>query len=291
MKYIIIFLLVASSVIYPQELNCKVIVNYEGLPVANRELLVNFAGFIEDYLNKTRFTSDNWEGDKIDCTFNIFVTSAASDINYSAQVVVISQRPVYNSPKNSVMLLVNDNSWSFAYEKNQQMYPDMSQFDPLRSMLDFYALVIIGYDLDSYGKLAGSQLYSKAFDIVNLGASSRAVGWEKTSSSYSRRGLVEDLLNEKFRPFREAFFEYHYNGIDLYTQNKKATHDKIVNIANMLESMRNKVDLNSVLIKTFFDAKHGEFIDYLKDYPDKNIFKVLKKIDPPHMSKYDEAMK
>ncbi len=291
MKYIIIFLFAASSVVYSQELNCKVVVNFESLPVANRELLVNFAGFIEEYLNKTRFTTDNWEGDKIECTFNIFVTSAASEINYSAQLIVISQRPVYNSPKNSVMLLVNDNSWSFTYEKNQQMYPDMSQFDALRSMLDFYALVIIGYDLDSYGKLAGSQLYSKAFDIVNLGASNRAVGWEKTSSSYSRRGLVEDLLNEKFRPFREAFFEYHYNGIDLFTQNKKAAHDKIVNLANLLESIRNKVDLNSVLIKTFFDAKHGEIIDYLKDYPDKNIFKVLKKIDPPHMAKYDEAMK
>lgn len=292
MKLLIILLFSASSLVYSQELNCKVLVNYESLPVANRELLVNFGNVVEDYLNKTRFSTDNWEGERIDCTFNIFITSAASDVSYSAQVVVISQRPVYNSSKNSSMIIINDNAWSFTYEKNQYIYPDLSTFDALRSFLDFYAFIIIGYDLDSYGKLGGSQLFTKAFDIVNLAATNRsAAGWDKTSSSYSRRGLVEDLLNERYRPFREAFFEYHYNGIDVYSQNKKNTHDKIVNLINTLESMRNKVDLNSVLIKTFFDAKSGEIIDYLKDYPDKNIFKVLKKIDPPHMSKYDEALK
>lgn len=292
MKLLIVLLLTASSLIYSQELNCKVLVNFEGLPVANRELLVNFGALLEDYMNKTRFTTDNWEGDKIECTFNIFVTSAASEISYSAQAVIISQRPVYKSIKNSSMILINDNSWSFTYEKNQQINPDISTFDPLRSFLDFYAYVIIGYDLDSYGKLAGSQLYSRAFDIVNLGATNRSTpGWDKTSSSYSRRGFIEDLLNEKYRPFREAFFEYHYNGIDIYAQNKKAAQDKIINLINTLESMRTKVDLNSVLIKSFFDAKSGEIVDYLKDYPDKNIFKVLKKIDPPHTSKYDEALK
>lgn len=292
MKLLIILLFSATSLIYSQELNCKVLVNFESLPVANRELLINFGPLLEDYLNKTRFTTDNWEGDKIDCTFNIFITSAASEVSYSAQVVVISQRPVYNSIKTSSMILVNDNSWSFTYEKTQQINPDLSTFDPLRSLLDFYALMIIGYDLDSYGKLAGSPLYSRAMDIVNLGASNRSnPGWETTSSTYNRKGFVEDLLNEKYRPFREAFFEYHYNGIDIYAQNKKAAHDKIVNLINTLESMRNKVDLNSVLIKSFFDAKHGEIVDYLKDYPDKNIFKVLKKVDPPHTSKYDEALK
>ncbi|QQS37640.1 MAG: DUF4835 family protein [Ignavibacteriales bacterium] len=292
MKLVITLFLLASSLIYSQELNCKVLINFESLPTANKELLVNFGNQLEDYINKTRFTTDAWEGDKIECTFNIFITSASSDVSYSAQIVVVSQRPVYNSTKNSAMLIINDNSWSFTYEKNQQIYPDQASFDPLRSLLDFYAYIIIGYDLDSYGKLGGSQLFSKAFDIVNLAATNRsATGWEKSSSSYSRWGLVEDMMNEKYRPFREAFFEYHYNGIDLFTQNKKAAQDKIVHLINVLESMRNKVDLNSVLIRTFFDAKNGEIIDYLKDYPDQNIFKVLKKIDPPHMSKYDEAIK
>jgi hypothetical protein len=37
--------------------------------------------------------------------------------------------------------------------------------------------------------------YSRAMDIVNLGASSKfSSGWLKTTGSYSRRGLVEDLL-------------------------------------------------------------------------------------------------
>lgn len=48
--------------------------------------------------------------------------------------------------------------------------------------------------------------------------------------------------------------------------------------------------INSVYVKTFFDAKHGELIDYLRDYPDPELFSKLKKIDPPHSSKYDAVM-
>jgi hypothetical protein len=48
--------------------------------------------------------------------------------------------------------------------------------------------------------------------------------------------------------------------------------------------------LNSVYIRTFFDSKSGEIIEHLKDYPDPELFSKLKKIDPPHSSKYDAVM-
>lgn len=291
MKTIFSLIFLVYSVSFGQELNCKVTVNYESIPVVNRELLVDFAQTIEDYMNKTKFT-DKWDGDKIECALTIFFTGASSEINYSAQAVVTSQRPIYNSTKNSLMLSINDAQWSFVYEKNQTLYATQSIFDPLTSFLDYYAYVIIGFDLDSYEELSGSTYFTKAFDIVNLGATSGfRIGWEKSSSSYSRRGLVEDLLNEKFRFFREAYFNYHYNGLDLFTDKRQAAFKNIVKLIDVLDMMRTKVDINSVLIKTFFDAKSGEIIEYLKTYPDKSIFNKLKKIDPPHALKYDDAVK
>jgi hypothetical protein len=160
------------------------------------------------------------------------------------------------------------------------------------SFLDYYANIIIGFDLESWEKFGGTPCFTKALDIVNLGATSRfSSGWENkgTTFSFSRRKLAEDLLNEKYRPFREAFYEYHY-GIDFYSQNKELGQKKIIDLINLLESMRSKVDLNSVLIKVFFDAKNGEIAEYLKDYPDKEVFKILMKLDPPHSTKYQNAM-
>ena len=291
MKTIFSLIFLVYSVSFGQELNCKVTVNYESIPVVNRELLADFAQTIEDYMNKTKFT-DKWDGDKIECALTIFFTGASSEINYSAQAVVTSQRPIYNSTKNSLMLSINDAQWSFVYEKNQTLYATQSIFDPLTSFLDYYAYVIIGFDLDSYEELSGSTYFTKAFDIVNLGATSGfRIGWEKSSSSYSRRGLVEDLLNEKFRFFREAYFNYHYNGLDLFTDKRQAAFKNIVKLIDVLDMMRTKDDINSVLIKTFFDAKSGEIIEYLRTYPDKSIFNKLKKIDPPHALKYDDAVK
>jgi hypothetical protein len=292
MKFFALILLLTSSLTYSQELNCNIVVNYEGLPVVNRELLRDFAPVIEDYMNRTRFTSDEWQGPKIPCTINIFFTSASSEVNYSAQVVVVSQRPIYNSDSFSPILTVNDNTWSFKYEKGQSLYTQ-STFDPITSFLDYYANIIIGLDFDSFEQLRGTSFFSKAYDIVNLGNTSQFPGgWQKSSSTtYSRWGLVEDLLNDKYRPFREAFYNYHYNGIDIYNEDRKLALDNISGLVKTLDQLRAKIDLNSVLIKSFFDAKYGEIADYLKFYEDKTIYQTLKRIDPRHVTKYDEALK
>jgi hypothetical protein len=44
-------------------------------------------------------------------------------------------------------------------------------------------------------------------------------------------------------------------------------------------------------MKVFFDAKAGEIVERLRGLVDPSIFITLKKIDAPHTSKYDEALK
>ena len=290
MKYFLILLMVLANLSFAQELNCKVTVNYEGLPPVNREILTDFANVIENYMNTTQFTNESWDGLKIDCSLNIFFTSA-SDNDYNAQVVVVSTRPIFKSIRQSPMLTINDPSWSFSYIKNQALYSNQSTFDPITSFLDFYANIIIGFDWETWADLGGTPYFKRAFDIVNLGAnSSKKTGWERSNSSYSRWGLCEDLLNDKYRTFREAYFVYHY-GVDKYQIDKTDGQDKIINMINVLYNMKTKSDINSVLIRTFFDAKYGEFIELLRGYPDPTIFEKLKKIDPPHSAKYDDLIR
>ena len=286
--FVVIFLLISVS-IYPQELNCKVIVNYENLPVKNRELLVDFRNVVEGYMNTTRFTDEVWEGDKIDCTLNIFFTSASSDVEYGAQIVVVSQRPIYQSTMNSPMLTINDGDWSFKYEVGQSMYVNFNVFDPLTSLLDYYGLVIIGFDTDTFEEFGGTPYFKKAFDIVNRASnSSYNNGWLANNNVYSRWGLVSDLLNEKYAAFRSAIFDYHY-GIDIFAQDKEIGQAKIVELINVLYSLYQQSGIiKSVFVQTFFNAKYGEISDRLKDYHDNTIFNKLKKIDPSHAGRYDQ---
>jgi hypothetical protein len=290
MKKIFLMLLLISSYNYSQELNCNVIVNYQNVPVKNRELLVDFKNVVENYINTTRFTDINWDGDKIDCSLNIFFTSAGSDVNYGAQIVVVSQRPVYQSTRNSALLTLNDGEWSFKYEVGQSMYANLDAFDPLTSLLDFYALIIIGFDMDTWEEFGGTPYFKKAFDIVNLASTSNnKTGWQPSNKIYSRWGLVSDALNEKYAAFRSAIFDYHY-GIDIFAQNKKVGQAKIVELIDVLYDLLERTGImKSVIVQTFFNAKFGEITDHLKGYPDKTIFTKLKKIDPSHAGRYDLA--
>jgi len=290
MKYTIITILLFNFSILGQELNCKVEVNFESLPVNNRELLAEFAGVIESYMNTTRFTNEDW-GEKIDCSMSIFFTGAGSDVDYSAQMVVVSQRPIYRSENKSPILTVNDGQWQFKYQKGQALYPNQTSFDPLTSFLDYYAMIIIGMDLDTFEPLSGTPYFKRSQDIVNLGASSGSnLGWLSSSAVYSRWGLVNEILSATYSYFRNSVFDYHY-GIDIFAQNKQLGQQNIADLVNGLWVMYEKVgSINSVYVRAFFDAKYGEIIDYLRDYQDVEIFTKLKKIDPPHSAKYDAVM-
>lgn len=273
-----------------QELEASVVMNYDQLETVSKDRLMNFARAMEDYLNGNRFTREEWEGDPIKCTFNVFFTGA-SETKYRAQVVITSQRPIYKTTQNSLMMRVQDQNWSFNYENGQSMYFNQTNFDPLTSFLDFYAYIIIGLDMDSFYELGGTDYFSKALDIAVLGSSTQyKEGWISSSSAYNRRGLVDDLLNAKYQQFRQDYFDYHYNGLDLQTEGRHLTQEAIVSLIKDLEKIRAKIDSRSVLMKVFFEAKSGEICDYLKDYPDESIFESLKRIDPQHITKYNEVL-
>jgi hypothetical protein len=290
MKYTLSFFLILTAIISAQELNCNVTVNFENLPVSNRELLRDFENVVEGYLNSTRYTNDDY-ATKIDCAVSIFFLSASGDFDYSAQMVVSSQRPVYRSERNSPVLAINDGQWQFQYQPNQAMYVNLTTFDPLTSFLDFYALIIIGMDGDTWEPFGGTESFQKAQFIANLAATNlKNYGWTPSSSVYNRQGLINDIFKEQYSRFRGSVFDYYY-GVDIYNQNKQLAQQKVVEMIDILWTMYEKSgSISSVYIRTFFDSKYGEIVDLLKFYPDTEIFSKLKKIDPPHTAKYDAAM-
>jgi hypothetical protein len=60
-------------------------------------------------------------------------------------------------------------------------------------------------------------------------------------------------------------------------------------LVNAIDNIRAKSDINTVLMKVFFDSKSGEMAERFKVYPNRDIYQTLKKIDPAHAKKYDDA--
>lgn len=288
---LIIFILIFPAVILGQELNATVTVDLDQLNPGIREKLEDFKSVIEEYLNKNKFTGKGWEGEKILCNFNVIFTGATDDNSYTAQLIVSSQRPIEGTKRNTLIMNILDGGWQFTYEKNQAMYFNQAAFDPITSTLDFYAYLMLGFDGDSFEKLGGTDYYKTAYDITIRGGSSKySTGWQLGNSSYSKRGVLENVLDARYSQFRLDYYNYHYNGIDLL--NKAKTYDigvkNIVKLITNLDAVRERLDSRSVLLKVFFDAKFSEICDALKNYPDKEIFNILKKVDPYHISKYVE---
>ena len=149
--------------------------------------------------------------------------------------------------------------------------------------------------MDSYYALGGNDYFQKDVEItVRGGASQFSNGWQSQSSAYNRRVLIDNLLNAKYQQFRQDYFNYHYNGIDLLSSQKpevrEAAIKNIVKLITDLYASKDQIDWRSVLMKVFFDAKAVEIVDVLRNYPDKTIFEKLKSIDAPHTAKYDEAL-
>jgi hypothetical protein len=292
---LIVLLCSAVSSALTQELNCDVTVNLDKISSGQRDNLRDFKTDVERYLNSIRWSSEDFGQEKIKCSINIFFQTGSQDGRYTATVFIGSQRIVYigNDPtdKASPVLRILDQVWDFSYLPNQRMVHDEFQFDPLTDFLDFYAYLIVGFDLETYTELSGTNYFQKALNICNLAqGSSYSSGWQQSSSDYSRFNIADELMNSRYQSFRFAFYTYHFDGVDLLATESQKGLDNILRSVEAIGDIRKKLEPRSILVKTFFDAKYQEITDAFLKYPDRSVFQRLIAADPPHQSTYQEAL-
>jgi hypothetical protein len=296
-----LLLLLIRAPLLAQEIECQVSANYEQLPSANKDILANFTEDVKTYINGFRWSGKDFGQDRIKCTFNIFFTNVSSNNIYDAQVVIVSERPIYDgekkTDKSTPILRLLDDKWQFTYVRNQPLYHDEYRFDPLASFLDYYAYLIVGYDLDVCGAscekakpLNGTPFFEKAMKVCTQGGStSYSKGWTNQSGVFTRYSLVDELLNTKYEPLRKAMFEYHFNGLDLLStdQNNQAMRTILASVSSILD-LQNQLNTRSVLLRSFFDTKYLELAQVFTKYPDKAIYSRLVQADASHQKSYDE---
>jgi hypothetical protein len=282
-----------TSAVVAQELNCEITVNTENIPSAVRDNLRTFEGDVRKYINNNRYTDEDLGGEKIDCSMTIFFLTGNADYRYTAQVIVVSQRPIYTgndkSGRNTQVLRILDEKWEFTYMPNQPMNKDDYRFDALTSFLDFYAYLVISCDLETYIELSGARYLQKAQNLCNAAsASAFSAGWlTATAGSYSRLSIIDELTNMKYQQFREAFTTYHFDGLDLLSTDSKKGLDNMLKAVESIADMRQKQNPRSILVRTFFDSKYLEIAESFLQWPDRSVYDRLIVADPAHQGTYD----
>jgi hypothetical protein len=275
-----------------QELNVSVQVDRSRINSASLTYMDGFAGNIETYMNEFNWIEPNFgEDEKIDATIQITLLGVDDNFNFEASIVIRSQRPIYNSLQQSPLFFYNDENWVFDYTPNRALVHDMLQFDPITTLLDFYAYIILGYDFDSFSEMGGTPYYSEAQNLVSLAQAISSTGWSRTSSVRRNRAqLVSDLLNPNYQEFREASYVYHRLGLDRFLENPTEARQEVLRALRMIRDAAQNTT-NNLLFNTFFNAKYREIVRIFEDAPTDvrlEAYNILSRIDQSHLSEYNK---
>ena len=272
-----------------QELNCQVVVNAEKTGQANASVFKTLQNSLTEFINQTRWTNREFlPQERINCSMFINITEYDGN-SFSGTIQVQSSRPVYGSTMVTPVFNFNDEQLAFTYTEYQPFSYSPNQFDSnLVSIVSFYVYTILGLDADTFSEQGGTSYFQTANQIVGTAQQSPLSGWKAADGTRSRYQLNADLLSNTYSGYRSALYDYHRNGLDVMhmspVEGKKAIATAIVDL-NRMNSRRP----NSLLLRTFFDAKADEVAQIFSGGPSVNIKEVVEALNnmaPNHTEKW-----
>ncbi|WP_417355315.1 DUF4835 family protein [Flavobacterium sp.] len=288
-RYLGLLLLLLSFSVKGQELNAAVQVNYSQITDANTQIFKTLETSVTEFINNTHFTNRNFErNERIDCVFFINITAYQSN-SFDATLQVQSSRPIFNSSYLSPVLNFNDKNFGFSYTEFQNMvYNPESYTSNLISVISFYANMIIGMDADTYEFEGGTPYYEIAQRIASAAQQSGYKGWSQQDGNQNRYFLINDIMSNTYRDFRQALYDYHRLGMDIMADNSKEGKEKIIAAINTLSKV-NRARPNAFLTRVFFDAKSDEVVSIFSAGPMvtlTGLVDTLNKISPLNSAKW-----
>jgi hypothetical protein len=275
-----------------QELNCRVSVNISALSGNEFSFLNDLRNEIEQYLNGRSWTDDRFEEfERIDCTVGITFTEARGLDRFFAQIVVGSRRPIYATQQSTTVFQVVDTNWEFQYNRGQPLIYDPNRFDPLTSFLDFYALLILGYDYDTFAELGGTPFFQRARAISELAQAQGGPGWVSIGDDQTRTALVRQLLDARYEPLRRAYFLYHLGALDRFTRSPEEAWETGYAAVEGIYELFLEVS-RKYATDVFFATKSGELSDLFGEAEAvrSQLYAMLIEMDPARSSDYDQLL-
>ena len=272
--WIVVFCL-SSAISFGQELNCEIIVNAEQTGSTNQTVFRTLQNSLNEFVNQTKWTNREFQPhERINCSMFINITGYDAN-SFTGTIQVQSSRPVFGSTMVSPVFNFNDEQLSFNYAEYEPLDYNPNQFSSnLVSVVTFYVYTILGIDADTFEEEGGTAYFQEANQIVGTAQQGSSAGWKASDGNRSRFRLNADLLSNNFLGYRQAMYSYHRNGLDLMhmspEQGKKGIADALMDLKAM-----NARRPNSLLLRTFFDAKADEIEQVFSGGPSVSIKEVV----------------
>jgi hypothetical protein len=283
------------GLIHAQELNCTVSLNSSQIQGSNKSVFNTLQKSITEFLNNRKWTEMTFaNNERIECSMNIIVKKVDADI-FTCEIQIQSRRPVYNSSYNSTLFNFKDNDFTFGYKEFDQLeFNANAVTSNLTAVLAYYAYIIIGYDLDSFARLGGTTCFQSAESIVNAAQGSNlGDGWKAFDSDKNRYALINNLLDESFKKYREYFYEYHRLGLDEMADNAANARARIAEGLPLLREA-NRARPSAIVISAFLDAKSDELINIFSNATTKektDAVEVLSDVNPTQSARWEKILK
>ncbi len=276
------------SAVLAQEFDCRVSVDYAMLTGNDYTFLNDLTDRIDEYINRRVWTQHRFEDvERIDCTIQVTIEEAPTLTSFKGRLVVATRRPIYGTMQSSTVVQFNDADWEFNYAQGMPLNFDLERYDPLTSVLDFYAFVMLGYDFDTFSELGGTPYFEQARRIAQRAVERNAAGWTQLGNEQTRYQLITQLLDPRFKPLREAYFTYHFSGLDRFVRETESARQSVLQVLTNLASLREELS-RTYAGDVFFSSKYQEITGIFMDAPDKSIaYSILSQADPAHMTEYN----
>lgn len=291
---LILNILLITGFVQAQELNCVIQINSSQVEGSNKTVYNTLQKSISEFVNNRKWTEMTFaNSERIECSMNIIIKKVDGDV-FTSEIQIQSRRPVFNSSYNSTLFNFKDISFTFNYKEFDQLEMNENTITSnLTAVLAYYAYIIIGYDMDSYSRLGGTPYFQAAENIVNSAQGANLDGWKAFESPRNRYALVNNLLDEAFKNYRNYFYEYHRLGLDEMTPNTANARARIADGLPLLREA-NRARPSAIVISSFLDAKNDELINIFSKATTQektDAVQILSDVNPTQSARYEQILK
>lgn len=280
-----------------QELNAKIIINTQQVQGTNKSVFDNLQTTLTEFVNDRQWTNHQYaSSERINCTFNITVSKYTdTDNSFNCSLLLQCNRPIFNSTYTSTLFSIKDGSFNFTYQEYDKLDFRVDQVDnELTALIAYYAYLIIGYDMDSFSSLGGTEVLQTAQQIVNNAQNLNSTGWKAFDDNKNRFAVINDYLDGAMEPYRKMQYTYYHKGLDEMAGNAERGRAAVYEALNMLKTANENKPL-SYLPQLFTEYKRDELVNIFTEKctakEKDTLYNLLSKINPSQNSYWTKMTK
>lgn len=274
-----------------QELRCTVEVNADKVEGTNKSVFETLQQAITEYMNENRFSNASFSpNERIECRFFLTVSEYDND-RIKGDIQVQLSRPVYNSTYTTTLLNFKDTKVEFDYREGDPLIFNETTFDSnLTALLNYYALLFLAIDFDSFSPEGGQQFFDRAATIVQMAQSSGEIGWRAFEDTKNRSAVLSAYTDANMVGVRRMLYDYHRKGLDEMVTSPDKGRATITESLKEIENVY-KVAPMSVALSIFRDSKLDELVNIYSKAPESErttAYEILQPIYPTDSERLDK---